>query len=184
MKRTFQQLYVDFPQATHEFSLWMLTNYKIREADYDDSISEHRYIIACRFLGESTDLPIFLNAEALENKIVELFERYEKAIATANSQDPLKELSNLDWETRNKMTEKSFTRRINPSLSDSLKPLTNFRFPGLSDALIPWKGRSSEFDHTVPAVSSANGNHVDHQMWLDNIKWCWDFHAGFFEIPF
>jgi len=181
MKKTFQQLYVNFPQVTHKFSFWMLSQYKIREEDYDDSISEHRYIIAARFFGESTDLPTFLNADGLEDRIEDMFDRYQKAEAIVSNQDPLDKLSNLDWKTRNDMTEKLFTRKTNPGLRDTLIRLTNFRLPALSDALIPLKVKKPEFGLKDQALETVMDNH---QLWLDNIRWAWDVKANKIEIPF
>lgn len=184
MKRTFQQLYVNFPQAAHEFSFWMMNQYKIREQDYDDSISEHRYIIAARFFGEPTEAPAYVNADGLEEKLEDMFNRYQQAIVMVSDKDPLKELTNLDWKTRNEMTEQSFTRKTNPGLRDCLILLTKFRLPGLSDALIPWKGITSEFGRQIHAMSDSSASLDEEQVWLENIQWAWDVSAGKIKIPF
>lgn len=181
MKTSFQQLYVNFPEAAHEFSFWMMNQYKIREQDYDDAISEHRYIIAARFFGESTNLPAFVNADALEQKILDMFDIYQKAAQIISNQDPLKELANLDWQTRNKMTENSFTRKTNPSLRDTLIPLTNFRLPSLSDTLVPFEDRKPEFKQEVLSVEHSIDSD---QFWIDNIKWSWDVRANKIQILF
>jgi hypothetical protein len=179
MKKTFQQLSVNFPQAMSEFAFWLVNQYKIREKEFDESISIHRYIIMARFIGENTEPPRFANDQLLETYIEDMLSRYESAINIVTKTDPLMDLTNLDWKTRNEMTEKTFTRQTNPSIRDTLVMLTNFRLPGLSDTLIPYKGRSLEFGRMVSL-----GEPDTDQFWIDNIKWAWDVNAGKIEIPF
>lgn len=181
MKRTFQQFSVNFPQAANEFEYWLMSQYRISPKDYDASITLHRYIIMARFLGEVTEPPRFVGDDAIEDLIVTMMERYENAINTSSKFDPLTDLTNLDWQTRNQVTEQSFVRQTRPSIHDAFIPLTNFRRPALSDTLIPYEGRSSDFAQTVTAVEDSMDSE---QFWIDNIQWAWDVQAGKIKIPF
>ena len=166
----------------NEFEFWLVNQYKIRPKDYDDSITLHRYIIMARFMGEPTDPPRFAGEDALEDMIEALVARYENAINVSSKRDPLTDLTNLDWETRNIMTEKTFVSQSNPSIKDALIPLTNFRLPSLSDTLIPWDRRSAQIPHQIEP-SKESWAMMEEITWKDNIQWAWDVSAGKIQIP-
>lgn len=183
MKTTFQQFNVNFPKAASEFEYWLMSQYRISPKDYDESITIHRYVIMARFLGEVTEPPRFVGDDAIENMITAMLERYENAINVSSKFDPLMDLTNLDWQTRNKVTEQLFVRQSRPSIHDALISLTNFRRPSLSDALIPYEGRSFDFAQTVE-LDEENRKIMEDMYWIDNIQWAWDVQAGKIEIPF
>ena len=97
--------------------------------------------------------------------------------------DPLKELNNMDWAQRNKHTEETFVRQTRPSIHDCLIDVSKMRRKNISDAMVPFVGRSSDFGRTVTAGDD-DSLWLGDQFWSNNIQWSWDVLAGKIEIPF
>jgi len=178
MKHRYTELFRQFPQGAKFFSGWCFNQFKVTMAMYDESISEHRYIIAARYFGHPTVPPKYVMEDQLEEIIYKMFADHEAALVK-DKIDPMDELSNLSWQKRNSMNDELFKRQTNPSIRDTLIPLTNFIRPGLIDTLVPYKGRSSNFSQTVTP-----GSPLIDQEWIDNITWSWEVKAGKIQIPF
>ena len=183
MKRLFNDLELDYPAATAEFEEWMMSNYQLHRGLYDESISPHRYMILCRFLGESVDLPKYMMDQVIEERIDTLLSGYESALKQ-NPADPLETIAEMPFRERNEIMEKTFVRKTNPSLYDCLKPLTNYLLPGLFDTLIPYEGRKSLYAAEIVVYDDRIVSAEEEQLWLDNIQWSYDVKSGKINIPF
>lgn len=181
--KTFNQLTMDYPRACMQFASWMIQKFNVTTRMYDESVINHKYTIAARFFGYPLTPEMGIDGyyqmgEAIESMI----EAYDHALKL-NPKDPLKVLNQMEWQERNKYTEKVFTRRTRDGICNCLIVLPNKPFLALSDTLIPFKGRSSIFGQTVSTGEPIMDNY-DEQFWLDSIQWSWDVKAGKILIPF
>ena len=69
--KTFNQLAMDYPRACMQFASWMIQKFNITTRMYDESFTDHRYVIAARFFGESLDVPE--NAEYVIEMMIEAY---------------------------------------------------------------------------------------------------------------
>jgi len=182
MKHTYTELFKQFPQGAKHFSGWCFNQFKVSMAMYDDSISEHRYIIAARYFGYPVKPPKYALEAQMEDIIYKMFMDYEAALVKDKA-DPMDELCNLDWQSRNSMNEELFKRQTKPSIRETLIPLTNFIRPGLIDTLVPFKARSSDIGLEIKPTGIIAGSPMT-QEWIDSIQWSWDVKEGKIQIPF
>lgn len=183
MKHLYSELFRQFPQGAKHFSGWCFNQYQVTMQMYDDSIAEHRYIIAARFFGHPVVPPKYVIEDQLEEIIYKMFVDYEAALVK-DKLDPMDELYNLSWQKRNNMNDEVlFKRQTTPSIRDTLIPLTNFVRPSLIDTLVPYTRRMSDCGLEIKPTGIMVGSAVT-QEWIDSIQWAWDVSANKIKIPF
>jgi hypothetical protein len=187
MKKTFNEFYKDFPEATRLFESWLFNEYKVTKEMYDESISIYRHMIISRFLGHPILRDQDITDTQAEEQIIKMLSDYQKALANP-IQDPLELLNEMPF---NQRSNETFKRKTLPSLFDALIDLANHIHISLFDALIDYHGVTplNTIKSVISPLTSLHDDsyivsEAEEKFWLDNIQWTHDVKAEKILIPF